>query len=154
MIVYLLALLIGVVAGLRALTAPAAVSWAVYLGWLRLGDTWLAFLGYAWTPWILTLLALVELVTDQRPSTPSRTVPMQFGARIVMGAVAGAAVTAAGRSLISGGVAGIVGAVIGTLGGGTARTRLAAAFGRDLPAALVEDAVAIIAAVLIVTTSR
>ena len=154
MIVYLLALLIGVVAGLRAFTAPAAVSWAAYLGWLRLDDTWLAFLGYAWTPWILTLLALVELVTDQRPSTPSRTVPMQFGARIVMGAVAGAAVTAAGRSLISGGVAGIVGAVIGTLGGGTARTRLAAAFGRDLPAALVEDAVAIIAAVLIVITAR
>ena len=79
---------------------------------------------------------------------------MQFGARIVMGAVAGAAVTAAGGSLISGGVAGIVGAVIGTLGGGTARTRLAAAFGRDLPAALVEDAVAIIAAVLIVITAR
>ena len=32
--IYLLALLIGVVAGLRAMTAPAAVSWAAYLGWL------------------------------------------------------------------------------------------------------------------------
>jgi uncharacterized membrane protein len=129
MIVYLLALLIGVVAGLRAFTAPAAVSWAAYLGWLRLDDTWLAFLGYAWTPWILTLLGLVELVTDQLPSTSSRTVPMQLGARIVMGAVAGAAFTAAGGSLISGGIAGIIGAVIGTLGGDTARTRRAAAFG-------------------------
>ncbi|WP_425993766.1 hypothetical protein [Caulobacter sp. DWR1-3-2b1] len=34
---YLLALLIGVVAGLRAMTAPAAISWAAHLGWLPLG---------------------------------------------------------------------------------------------------------------------
>jgi uncharacterized membrane protein len=45
MIAYLLASLIGVVAGLRAFLAPAAVSWAAHLGWLRLDDTWLAFLG-------------------------------------------------------------------------------------------------------------
>ena len=151
MIVYLLALFIGVVAGMRAFTAPAAVSWAANLGWLRLDDTWLAFLGYAWTPWILTLLALVELVADQLPSTPSRTVPMQFGARIVTGAVAGAALAAAGGSLLIGAVAGIVGVVIGTLGGSSARARFAAAFGKDTPAALIEDAVAILAALLTVT---
>jgi uncharacterized membrane protein len=129
---YLLALFIGVVAGLRAFTAPAAVSWAAYLGWLRLGDSWLAFLGYAWTPWVLTVLALVELVTDQLPSTPSRTVPVQFGARIVLGAVSAAGL----------GTAGVVGAVIGTLGGRTARARLAATLGKDPPAALIEDTVA------------
>ena len=39
MIVALLALLIGVVAGLRTFTAPAAVSWAAHLGWLPLGGT-------------------------------------------------------------------------------------------------------------------
>ncbi len=151
MIAYLLALFIGVVAGLRAMTAPAAVSWAAHLGWLRLDDTWLAFLGYAWTPWILTVLAIVELVTDQLPSTPSRTVPVQFGARIAMGALSGAALGAARGLLLFGAVAGVVGAVIGTLGGRTARARLAAAFGRDPPAALIEDAVAILAALLIVT---
>ena len=52
-----LALLIGIVAGLRAMTAPAAVSWAAHLGWLELSGTWLAFLGFAWTPWIVTALA-------------------------------------------------------------------------------------------------
>jgi len=113
-IAYLLALLIGILAGLRTMTAPAAVSWAAHLGWLRLDDTWLAFLSYAWTPWILTLLAAGELVTDQLPSTPSRTVPVQFGARIAMGALSGTAFGAAGRSLLFGGVAGIIGAVIGT----------------------------------------
>ncbi len=42
MTVYVLALLIGVIAGLRALTAPAAVSWAAWLGWLPLQGTPLA----------------------------------------------------------------------------------------------------------------
>src|ERR671916_1633270 len=125
----LLALLIGVVAGLRAMTAPAAVSWAASLGWISLGDTWLAFLGYRWTPWIFTILAIGELVTDQLPSTPSRTVPVQFGTRIVMGALSGAAVGASGGSWVGGLVAGIVGAIIGTLGGRAFRARLAAAFG-------------------------
>ena len=70
---YGLALLAGVVAGSRVFTALAAVSWAARLGGLNLGDSWLAFMGYSWTPWIFTLLAIVELVTDQLPSTPSTT---------------------------------------------------------------------------------
>ncbi len=96
LLAYLLAFLIGIVAGLRSMTAPAAVSWASYLGRLHLGGTWLAFLGYRWTPWILTLLALGELVADQLPSTPSRTAPLGFGGRIVTGALSGAAVGTAG----------------------------------------------------------
>jgi uncharacterized membrane protein len=139
----LAAVLIGFVAGLRAMTAPAAVSWGAHLGWIDLSSSWLAFLGYAWTPYVFTALALIEFVTDQLPSTPSRKVPPQFGARIVMGALAGAALGAAGGSLVVGLIAGIVGAVAGTLGGAAARARLAAAFGRDLPAALLEDLVAI-----------
>lgn len=145
-----LALLIGVVAGLRAMTAPAAVSWAAYLGWLNLGDSWLAFLGHAVTPWILTVLAIGELITDQLPSTPSRKVPVQFGARIIMGAVSGAAIGIAGGALAGGLVAGAVGAVIGTYGGAYIRGRLASSFGQDRPAALIEDAVAVIGAYLIV----
>jgi uncharacterized membrane protein len=130
-----------------------AVSWAARLGKLSLSGTWLAFLGHAWTPWILTLLAVVELVTDQLPSTPSRTVPVQFGTRIVMGAVCGAALTAGAGSLLLGAIAGIAGAVAGTLGGRALRMRLAAAFGRDRPAALLEDAIVIVAAFAVVLAS-
>jgi uncharacterized membrane protein len=148
--VCLLALLMGVVAGLRTMTAAAAVSWAAYLGWLDLRGTWLAFLGYAWTPWILSALALVELVSDQLPSTPSRTVPIQFGARLVSGALAGAAIGAPSKAIVAGAVAGIAGAVVGTLGGRAARGRLAAAFGSDPPAAFIEDVVALVGALLIV----
>src|SRR5262249_21971152 len=117
---YLLALLIGVVAGMRTMTAPAVVSWAARLGWLHLDSTWLAFLGYSWTPWILTLAAIGELVTDQLPSTPSRKVPMQFGARIVTGALSGAALGVAGGSLIAGAIAGAIGAARWTCRQGTA----------------------------------
>lgn len=148
--VYFLALVIGIIAGLRAMTAPAAISWAAYLGYLNPGGSWLAFMGYRFTPWILSVLALGEFVTDQLPSTPSRKVPVQFGARLVSGALSGAMIGFDGGILWGGLVAGIVGAVIGTLGGAAVRSRLATAFGRDLPAALVEDAVAIGGAILVV----
>lgn len=150
MSVYVIALLMGVVAGLRAMTAPAAVSWAAHLGWLPLQGTPLAFLGYAATPWIITVLALLELVTDQLPSTPSRKVPVQFGTRIVVGALCGAALGMPSGVWIGGLVAGVVGALVGTLGGAKARGALAQSFGRDLPAALIEDVVAIGGAVLLV----
>ncbi|MFP3787106.1 DUF4126 family protein, partial [Burkholderia sp. SIMBA_024] len=65
-----LALLIGVVAGLRAMTAPAAVAWGAYLGWFDIAQSSLSFMGSFWTVAIFTVLALVELVTDQLPSTP------------------------------------------------------------------------------------
>ena len=149
--VLLLALLIGIVAGLRAMMAPAAVSWAARLGWLNLAPTSLAFLGYAFTPWIFTALALAELVTDQLPTTPSRKVPVQFGTRLLSGGLSGAAVGAANGQLVAGLLGGVIGAVIGTLGGAAVRGRLAASFGQDRPAALIEDAVAIGGAFLIMS---
>jgi uncharacterized membrane protein len=152
MLMLICALAMGAVAGLRTMTAPAAVAWAAHLGVLPVADTWLAFLGYAWTPWILTLMALGEYAADKWPSTPSRTVPVQFAGRVLSGAFCGAAIGTAGASMAAGAAAGVLGAVIGTLGGRAARGRLAAAFGRDLPAALLEDAVAIGAAALIART--
>jgi uncharacterized membrane protein len=152
--VYFLALLIGVVAGSRTFTAPAAASWAARLGHLRLDGTWLAFMGFLWTPWVFTALALFELVVDQLPTTPSRLVPMQFGARLVSGALSGASVGAASGSVAGGALAGIVGAVIGTFAGHALRLKLATAFGRDTPAAFIEDALAIGLAILIVVGLR
>ena len=149
-----LPLLIGVIAGLRAMTAPAAISLAARAGWLDLAATPLAFLGYAYTPWIFTVLALGELVTDQLPTTPSRTVPIQFGTRILMGGLTGGAIGTSAGSLGMGVVAGMIGAIVGTLGGRAARGRLAATFGSDRPAAIVEDLIAIGGAVLIVSALR
>jgi uncharacterized membrane protein len=146
---YLLALLIGVVGGLRAMLAITAVCWAAHFGALHLEGTWLAFLGKTWVAWIFTALAAGELVSDQLPTTPSRTQPVAFGARVFSGALSGAAIGATAGRWFGGAAAGIVGAVIGTVGGHAARARLAAAFGRDRPAALLEDVVALGGAVLI-----
>jgi uncharacterized membrane protein len=145
-----LAVAIGLIGGLRTMTALAAVTWAVWLGHPDLTGSWLAFLGHRYTPWIVSLLALAEFVTDQLPSTPSRKVPLQFGGRILTGALTGAIVGLEGGVLLPGLLAGVAGAVIGTLGGAEVRRRLAARFGRDLPAALLEDAVAIVGALLVV----
>lgn len=151
MSVLVLAFLIGIVAGLRTMMAPAAVSWAARLGWLHLEGTPLAFLGYAATPYILSALALFELVNDQLPKTGSRKSPSQFIARILSGALCGAALGAPSDALLGGLVAGILGAVAGTLGGYEVRMRLGKVFGKDLPAGLLEDAVALAAAFFIVT---
>ncbi len=152
MSIYIFAFLIGVVAGLRAMTAPAVVSWAARLGWLHVENTWLAFLGYAATPYILSVLAIGELIADKLPNTPSRKAPPGFIARIVTGAVSGAAVGATGGSWMVGLVAGVIGALAGTFGGYEFRVRLVKATGgKDLPIALLEDAIAIGGAFLIVS---
>ena len=147
--VYLLGLPMGIVAGLRAMMPAAALSWAAYLGLLKLDGTWLWFLGSIWTVILFTILAIGELITDQLLSTPSRKVPPQFGGRVVIGALAGVAI-AGPANWMPGALAGIVGAVIGSLGGAELRGRLAAHFGRDQPAAFIEDAIAIVGAALIV----
>lgn len=145
----ILAFLIGVVAGMRALTPLAVVSWAAHLGLLHLQGTWLAFLAHPVTAWIVTALALIELVTDKLPTTPSRKVPIQFGTRIAIGALCGAALGLAAQ-MFAGLFAGMIGAVVGTLGGAAFRQLLAKKFG-NVPAALLEDVIAIAGAFLIVS---
>jgi uncharacterized membrane protein len=135
--------LIGVASGLRALIGLVAVSWAAHIGILPLDHTWLAFLGFAFTPYILTLLAIGELVNDKLPKTPSRLIPPQLITRIVTSALSGLAIGLSGNAMIIGLVAGIIGAVAGTFGGAKARSLLARTFGRDLPAALLEDVLAL-----------
>lgn len=128
MTLYLFALLIGVVAGSRTLTAPAAVSWAAHFGWLHPSGTPLGFLGAG-----------------------CRKAPSGFIARIVSSAFCGAAIESAGGAGVGGLIAGGGGAIIGTFGGYEFRIRLVKAIGgRDLPIALLEDVCAIVAAAWIV----
>jgi uncharacterized membrane protein len=133
------------------MTAPAFVAWAARLGRLRLEGTLLSFLGLPVTAWVFSALALGELVGDKLPSTPARTRPGPFVARLVSGAMSGGAITAgAGGSLAVGAVLGGLGAVVGTLAGYNARVRLVPAL--ELPdtvVALVEDLVAVGGALLI-----
>jgi hypothetical protein len=146
----LLCMIIGVIGGLRAMTAPAAISWAAATGHLDLSGTWLAFFGFQYAPWIFTFLAIAELITDQLPTTPSRKVPVQFATRLLVGALCGAAIGSGSSMLLAGAGVGLLGAVIGTFGGAAVRGRLAASFGKDLPAALIEDVAALAGAAFVV----
>lgn len=139
-----LALLIGVVAGSRALTAPAVMSWAAVLQWIPLQDKWSSWMGSWIAVGILTALAVVELVTDQLPRTPNRKTTAQFSARLLTGAFAGAVLGSGWHHTFAALGAGVIGAVFGTLGFYEFRSRLVAATGgRDLPIALFEDALAV-----------
>ncbi len=152
MSIYVFAFLIGFASGLRSIMPLAAVSWAARLGWLHLENTWLAFFGFKAAPYILSLAAIGELIADKLPKTPSRKAPLGFVTRIVTGALCGAALGATGEAITGGLLAGVAGAVAGTLGGYEFRARLVRATGgKDLPIALLEDAIAICGSFLIVS---
>src|SRR6185503_16142583 len=150
----MLAFGLGVVAGSRSLLAPAAVSWGISRGWLVVPEPRLKLLAHPLAPRILTALALGELVGDKLPTTPSRTNPGPFAARVMSGALCGAAIGSAGGSLSKGLIAGAAGGAVGTLALRALRGLLAGALGRDLPAALLEDAAAIGGGLLLVHRAR
>ena len=143
--VLLLALGIGVVAGLRSLTAPAVVAWAAHIGWINLHGSPLAFMGSAWAVGIFTLLALVEFVADQLPSTPARTAAVGLSARVVTGALSGACVAIAGGAVVwLGALVGAIGGIAGAFGGYRARVGLVRTLHvPDFAIAVPEDLVAI-----------
>jgi uncharacterized membrane protein len=136
---------IGVVAGLRALTAPAAVSWAACLGWLNLAGSPMAFMASVWAVAIFSLLAIGEFVGDLLPQTPKRTAPAPLAARILMGGLCGACLAlSANQSAAIGAVFGAIGGVMGAFTGYEIRRRLVT--GRkikDIFIALPEDLIAI-----------
>jgi len=143
--VFALAVGIGIVAGLRSLTAPAVVSWAAHLGWLNLQDSPLAFMGSTAAVAIFSLLAIIEYVNDVLPKTPRRTTTGPLIARIVLGGLSGACLCAsAGQSLLAGAVLGGIGGVIGAFAGYEARKRLVSSLKvKDVFIAIAEDLVAI-----------
>lgn len=145
LVVLLLALLIGVIAGLRSVTAPAVVAWAGLLHWINLTGTWVSWLDHPLTVTVLTVLAALELVADKLPAMPGRIAAGSLVTRIILGAFAGAVIGTAWGYTWGGLGAGAIGAVLGTQGGYAVRTRLAAARdGHDLPIALLEDMIAVL----------
>jgi uncharacterized membrane protein len=148
------AFVLGVACGLRAVVGLAAVSWAASSQQLPLQGTWLSFLGSRVTPYITSVLALGEMINDKLPKTPSRLVPPQFGARVVMGALTGTAIGLSHGQLVMGVLSGVFGSVVGTLAGSRGRSLAARLFGRDLPAALLEDVIAVTLAVVAIVILR
>jgi len=142
--------LLGVVTGMRSMTAMAILCWFAYRGDLSLDDTWASWAAKLVTAIIFTVLALAELFADKLPKASNRTAPGPLLVRIVMGGLVGSIVAAGlNGSEFEGAILGIGGALIGAFGGYLIRRDivLRLAF-KDWPVALVEDASAIICAVL------
>lgn len=143
----------GAVAGLRTLTAPAAVAWAAKIGWLHLQNSPLAFMASTWAVILFSTLAIFEFAADLLPRTPKRTAPAPLVARIISGGFCGTCVCAsADQSLFVGGALGAIGAVAGAFAGYELRRRLVSALNiKDLFGALPEDMIAISLALFFVS---
>lgn len=136
---------IGIVAGLRSLLAPAAVSWAVYLGWLALPDSPLAFMGSTAAVATFSVLAIGELIADLLPIIPRRTTLAPLVARILTGGLCGACLcVSAGHSVLIGALFGGVGGVMAAFTGYEVRRRLVSSLKvNDGFIALFEDLIAL-----------
>ena len=101
----------------------------------------------------LAALAVVELVNDKLPFTPSRLAPVLLIARILTGGLCGATLAAASQqAIVLGALVGAAGGLAGSFAGYHARQALVKKFGiPDILVALVEDAITIGIAVLVDT---
>lgn len=149
--VFVLAVGIGFVAGLRSLTAPAVVAWAAHLGWLNLHGSSLAFMGSTMAVALFSFPAIGELIADKFPAIPKRTAPAPLIARIVTGGLCGACIcAAAGKPLVAGALLGALGGIIGAFVGYDVRRRLDLHI-KDLVVAICEDLVAVALALFLVS---
>jgi uncharacterized membrane protein len=144
---------IGIVAGLRSLLAPAVIVWAAQLGWLNLQGSPLAFMGSTIAVVIFSIFAIGELVADKLPKTPKRTAFTPLLARILLGGLCGASLfAAAGKSLFAGALLGGTGGIIGAFVGYEIRRRIVNNLHiNDLFVAICEDLVAIALACFLVS---
>lgn len=137
-----LAVGIGVVAGLCAVTAPAVLAWTVGHGRVRLGSSLFVTILSGTASKRIADFAVSELIADKLPFTPSRLNAAPFSTRIVSGAICGATIYGVvERPLTQGAVLGGLGAIAGAVAGYHKWKRLS----RDMPdlaAALLEDALA------------
>jgi uncharacterized membrane protein len=141
-------LLLGVVTGMRSMTAMAVLCWAAWLQMIP-EHGWALWIAYLATTIVFTAFALGEYVADTLPKTANRTSVGPAIARVVIGGLVGALVANAITEPLAGGVIfGAFGALIGTWGSFWVRMSLDRVTKHDLPVALVESASAIFLAML------
>jgi len=140
---------IGFITGLRSMTGPAVIAWAVRLGWLHPMGA-LAFVGRTWAVALFTLLAIGELIADKLPGTPNRTGAVGLSGRILAAAFCGAVLAASiPQNLWWGMAICAITAVIGAFAGFRVRRYLTKVRGLpDFPVAIAEDVFTIVVGVL------
>jgi uncharacterized membrane protein len=143
MLILFFAFLIGCVAGLRSMTAPAVVAWGAHFGWLHLDGSWLVFFAGKISLFVFSLFALGELIADKLPFIPGRIQPGPLGVRVAFGAICALALCcSSGTSPVAGAILGCLGGVAGAFAGYHYRRLLSQRI-PDIVLALLEDLVAV-----------
>ncbi|MEE7490277.1 hypothetical protein [Methylobacterium oryzae] len=140
---------IGFVAGMRSMSACAALTWAAALGRTRRAPIPAGIGARAGA----TAAALAEMAGDKMPFAPDRRIPPSFAFRLAIGAVGGWALAGRRASPETGALVGAAGALAGTLIGRSARggdSRTASGRGRGLA----EDATAALLAALVIASAE
>jgi uncharacterized membrane protein len=151
MMTWLIAIpLLGLVTGLRTMTAMAVLCWFAYAGQLSVEDSWAGWSAKLLTAIIFTALAVGEYVGDKLPKTPNRTSPFPLIARLVFAGLVGAIVAAGlNGSGVEGVILCVLGALIGAFAGILIRREIVLKLRcKDWPVALVEDLSALLGAIL------
>ncbi|MCY1017849.1 DUF1990 family protein [Pyxidicoccus sp. MSG2] len=101
---------LGVLAGMRSMSAPTLVSRRLSQAPGPRTDPLAQALSKPWVPKVLGVLALGELVADKLPKTPARVTFLPMAGRIITGVLAGASsVSGQKRSVMA--LAGVLGGV-------------------------------------------
>ena len=154
--VYAGAALIGTVAGMRSMTAPAVVSRVAKVAGIPVDKSGVDFLHNPVIPRVMSILAVGELIADKLPFLPSRITPFPLITRAISGAVSGAAlVSSKKRSPLLGALFGAAGAIAGSYAAYELRRRVVKNYRvPDTVVALAEDALAIGTGTLIASKLR
>jgi uncharacterized membrane protein len=152
--IYAGALLMGAVAGMRSMAAPAMIGQFANSGLLSMGDSPLAFMTGPKAGVTTAILAAGEFIADKLPFVPKRTKPGPLAARAISGGLSGAAFCSANKRPLGWGILlGAAGAIGAAYAAYELRARAGDRFGVPDPAvAMLEDAV--IAGAGILVTSR
>lgn len=143
---YARAVAIGIIAGMRSMSAPALVSsHLAHNGLQNLSDNPLMLLTSPRASSLLKILALGEMVADKLPIVPSRVSAGPLMARVVSGAISGAAVCGAVKKRTNvGAMLGGIGAIAGAYGFYYLRRRIGEETGTPDPVlGLAEDAIVV-----------
>lgn len=154
---YFNAFQIGIIAGMRSMTAPALVSYKLsHTKPEPLSDSPLHFLTSPKAATAFALMAGGELIGDKLPNSPNRIAPPVLSGRIATGALSGAAMSEAdGQSSAYGAVLGALGALAGTVAFFHLRTWLNHEKGIPDPiVAVIEDAMTVGAGWIIVDADQ
>lgn len=154
--VYAGAALIGTVAGMRSLTAPAVVSRLAGAAGVNVDKTGVDFLHSPIIPTVMSVLAAGEVIADKLPFIPSRIAPFPLITRAISGATSGAVLCSQKkRSPLLGAIFGAAGAIAGSYAAYAVRKRIVNSLHvPDRVVALAEDALAIGTGALIASKLR